>query len=116
MAWERRETHEVGSYVFHWFHDAETGEWLIAIWNEQNAPEDPSIAQLRSALTLHHISREENPDGSLKPVRRFCQQFIEDIPSRIRAIRNKVPTLRRLEESGRLPSVNPGRTTGKGRR
>jgi hypothetical protein len=101
VAWKRTETHTVGGYTFHWFHDGE-GAWLIAVWREENAPDDSSEVDLARALTLHHISRAENPAGDIKPVRQFCERFLADVPFRVRAIRNKVPCLRTLAGSGAL--------------
>jgi len=99
MNWELCESHRVGGYAFHWFHCE--GEWVIAIWSEGAAPERPTAEDFPRALTVHHFSRAENPD--VRRLRRFCEQFLSDIPFRVRAIRNKIPTLeglRRLSASG----------------
>lgn len=92
MEWTLRETHRVGGYVFHWFH--REGEWVVAIWKEGEESERPE--DFRQALTVHHISRAENPSGDTKRVRQFCERFLNDIPFRVRAIRNKFPTLEML--------------------
>ncbi|MBT3266819.1 hypothetical protein HN371_06685 [Candidatus Poribacteria bacterium] len=104
MAWERRETHHVGSYAFHWFSDGD-GSWLIAIWSEAKAPSEPREADVASALTVQHIPVRDNPKGKTRPVREFCERFMSDIPFRVRAIRNKVPTLRRLRANGVVPDA-----------
>ena len=104
MAWERKERHEVGSYVFYWFTDGET--WLIAIWQERDEPSRPTVADFQTTLTVHRISKRENPNGSTRPVKNWCERFISDIPFRVRAIRNKVPTLRLLAKSGELLDTN----------
>ena len=95
MQWSRAETHHVSPYVFCWFTDG-AGAWIVGVWNESRAPDGPDIADLDEALTAHHISLEENPRGDRKSARVFCERFMSDIPFRVRAIRNKISTLRSI--------------------
>ena len=88
-------------YAFHWFHN-DAGDWLIGVWNDDDSPSRPEWSDLPQSLTVQHISARDNPTGSMKPVRAFCQQFMSDTPFRVRAIRNKIPTLRTLEASDLL--------------
>jgi hypothetical protein len=97
MEWELRESHRVGGYAFCWF--GRDGEWVVAIWKAGEEPERPIADDFRRALTVHHVSREENPSGDMKRLRQFCERFLNDIPFRVRAIRNKIPTLDALERS-----------------
>lgn len=97
MHWELRESHRVGGYAFHWFHC--DGEWVIAVWKEGEEPDRPSAADFHRALTARLVSRAENPSGGAKPLRRFCEQFLNDIPFRVRAIRSKIATLDALERA-----------------
>lgn len=101
MPWGKQETHHVGSYVFHWFSD-DDGAWLVAIWAEMSAPPEARLSDVERALTVHHISARDNPKGGTKAVREFCQRFMSDIPFRVRVIRNKIPTVRRLIGDGAL--------------
>jgi|SaaInl4_135m_RNA_FD_contig_61_1295283_length_896_multi_2_in_0_out_0_2 hypothetical protein len=107
MPWERRETHHVASYAFHWFADGDGG-WLVAVWGEANAPAAPPEKAIADALTVHHIPARDNPTGSLKPVRAFCERFVSDIPFRVRAIRLRVPAVRRLVDQGALSPPDGG--------
>ncbi len=107
MTWERRETHHVASYAFHWFADG-AGGWLVAVWAEDRSPAEPTEQDVAGALTVHHIPASENPKGRLKPLRAFCERFVSDIPFRVSAIRGRVPTVRRLVEQGTLPAPEGG--------
>ena len=91
----------MGAYAFHWFRN-DGADWVIAVWNEDAAPSNPEWSDLPQSLTVHHVSVRDNPTGSMKPVRAFCERFMSDIPFRVRAIRNKIPALRALESAGLL--------------
>lgn len=107
MAWDRRESHHVGSYAFHWFSDGD-GAWLVAVWPEARGPSEPRESDIPRALTVHHIPRRDNPKGRMKPVRDFCERFMSDIPFRVGAIRDKVPALNRLKANGAMPDSPEG--------
>jgi len=107
MSWERRESHHVASYAFHWFADGDGG-WLVAVWGEGRGPDEPTEQEDTDALTIHHVPARDNPKGRLKPVRQFCERFVSDIPFRVRAIRLRVPTVRRLVEQGALEPPDGG--------
>jgi hypothetical protein len=102
MPWEREDAYHVGEYGFVWFSDGE-GAWLVAIWAEKDIPREPGVMDVKQALTVHHISARDNPKRRVQVVREFCQQFMSDIPFRVRVIRNKVTTVRRLVDAGVLP-------------
>ena len=107
MTWERRETHHVAAYTFHWF-ARDDGSWLIAIWGQDSGPVQPTEQDLADALTVHHVPARDNPTGRLKPLRDFCERFVSDIPFRVQAIRMKSPTVRRLVEQGALATQRDG--------
>ena len=89
MTWARKETHSAGGYAFHWFSDGE--RWFAAVWSADAAPNDPSFEDIETALTILR-----SPVGGEEQLRVLCMRFVEDVPYRIRAIRGKIPSLRRL--------------------
>jgi len=94
MTWRVSETHEVAGYSFQWIKD-EADAWFVAVWKDAT-PDTLSPETLRQCLTIYRVRPTGDSKADLRAVRDFCQRFVADIPFRVRAIRNKLPTLSAL--------------------